>query len=377
MNDLNIAEPSKAITFKPKFTYPIFGDSEQIFGYKGLRIDLAFDCLSMKPLLTYKYEEKLSEEIKNIEDTMGNFLPKGDYVLKSESEWLDCIEEEGFQLRKDNIVGSYERSGKTFDIYRFNLNEEVGVGADVGKKLLLRTQILTLLYIEAGSFIELGDGKWEIFVVYDRNEEEGKGIFIGFCTVYKYWSYEQDCADITESKYRGRISQVVVLPAFQGQGHGKRLYETVFDEWFNDRRCVEVTVEDPSEEFDELRDKCDLERFLKNGHHYEMRDDNDEETAKKMKLTPRQYSRIKEMAMLWMMDNVDADSESAAKRSETEKKVRLMIKRRVYLQNREGLEALGDSSMVKSKLQEVYLRVVEGYKEGAVGSVDIRKRKHV
>lgn len=36
--DTNSDEPVKSTTFNPEFTYPIFGDHETAFGYKGLSI---------------------------------------------------------------------------------------------------------------------------------------------------------------------------------------------------------------------------------------------------------------------------------------------------------------------------------------------------
>ncbi|KAL6939127.1 hypothetical protein ACO0OL_000751 [Hanseniaspora opuntiae] len=37
------SEEGQLASFKPSFTYPIFGEAEQVFGYKDLEIILAFD----------------------------------------------------------------------------------------------------------------------------------------------------------------------------------------------------------------------------------------------------------------------------------------------------------------------------------------------
>jgi histone acetyltransferase 1 len=323
----------------------------------------------MKPLLTYKYDAKLSEDIKDIGDTMNKFLPSGDYILKSESEWLDEIDKEDFDLPNDKIIKTFTNNkGKQCNIYKFNLSTD-----NIGKKLLLRSQILTLLYIEAGSFIEISDdGRWEMYVIYEKNEDENKEIFVGFCTVYKYWNFASTKNEDAEDKFRGRISQVVILPPFQGMGYGKKLYEEIIEDWIKDDRCVEITVEDPSEEFDELRDRCDLERTLKDGLQKELKklpliesDDEIKTLRAKTKMTKRQFDRILEMCCLWMLEMKDGGWIEGL----NDKTLRLMIKRRIYLQNREGLDGLGDPSLTKSKLQDVYERVVEGYREGAVGGV--------
>lgn len=364
------AEPTKAVTFPPKFTYPIFGDSEQIFGYKDLRIDLAFDCESLKPLLTYKYSSKLSEDIKSIEEIMGKFLPAKDYILKSESLWMDSIEEEKFQLPKESIVYNYERRGNKFDIYKFKLDNE----SIIGKKLLLRMQILTLLFIEAGSYIDLNDPMWELYTIYEKNEIEGKSIFVGFCTCYKHWKFnsseEHDKSDINNLKYRGKLSQIIILPKFQGNGHGKEIYEFICNEWIKDDKCVEITIEDPNEEFDQLRDKCDLQRIINSGILKDIREipikyNDCNELQKRLKLTKRQFDRLIEMSMYWLNKNKDGEWIKGL----NEKNIRLLIKKRIYLNNKEGLEALNDDSLVKSKLQEVYSNIIENEYNNLVADV--------
>lgn len=383
--NVSIAEPTKAITFKPKFTYPIFGDSEQIFGYKDLRIDLVFDCESLKPLLTYKYSEKLSKDIKPIEETFSKFLPIDDYIFNSESKWLDSIEEEKFQLPKENIVYSYDRiidnKINTFDIYKFKLfndDNNNNNNFEISKKLFLRIQILILLYIEAGSYINLNDKGWELYMIYNRNENEGKNIFIGFCTCYKYWKFEKSeeydkINDIeNESEYRCRLSQMIILPPFQNKGHGKEIYSFITNEWHNDKRCYEITIEDPNEEFDDLRDKCDLIRIIENENLIkDLKELPISKTDKlklknELKFTNRQFERIIEMGLFWILNHYnDKEINNLIKGFKGEETIRLMIKKRVYLNNKEGLEALNDNSLVKSKLEEVYDRVARDYKKKA------------
>ncbi|KAJ0167523.1 Histone acetyltransferase type B catalytic subunit [Colletotrichum tanaceti] len=57
---------------------------------------------------------------------------------------------------------------------------------------------------------------------------------------------------------RSRLSQFLVLPPFQGKGIGARLYKTVFEHYYNKPQTFELTVEDPNEAFDDMRDLADL-----------------------------------------------------------------------------------------------------------------------
>lgn len=68
-------------TFQPEFTYPIFGEEETIFGYKGLSIRLRFSAHDLRSNVHISYDEKF----KTVADvapvdllkTLDPWLPKG------------------------------------------------------------------------------------------------------------------------------------------------------------------------------------------------------------------------------------------------------------------------------------------------------------
>lgn len=53
--------PATLSTFHPRFTYPIFGEEERIFGYKGLRIALRFAAHNLWPNVAVSYDAKFDE----------------------------------------------------------------------------------------------------------------------------------------------------------------------------------------------------------------------------------------------------------------------------------------------------------------------------
>ena len=57
---------------------------------------------------------------------------------------------------------------------------------------------------------------------------------------------------------RSRISQFIILPPYQRQNHGSHLYTTMLIHALRDSHIREITVEDPNESFDDLRDLNDL-----------------------------------------------------------------------------------------------------------------------
>lgn len=68
-------------SFHPKFTYPIFGDEEQIFGYQNLKINLRYNAIDMRPHLSFTYSKKFKAigdtEPADIEEALRPFLPSG------------------------------------------------------------------------------------------------------------------------------------------------------------------------------------------------------------------------------------------------------------------------------------------------------------
>jgi len=70
-------------SFKPKFTYPIFGDDEAIFGYQDLKINLRFHVTDMRPNLRVGWGKKFraigDTEPTDVTGFMKEFLPDGTY----------------------------------------------------------------------------------------------------------------------------------------------------------------------------------------------------------------------------------------------------------------------------------------------------------
>lgn len=121
---LSLVDSSGAITFKPAFTYPIYGESEQIFGYQGLQIILAFDSMTFKPFVNIKFEKKLNDEVEDVQQLLLEKLPQDDVVVGDEQLWVDSFtaEEKSFELpAEENIVKEYKIDGESFVIYRVSL----------------------------------------------------------------------------------------------------------------------------------------------------------------------------------------------------------------------------------------------------------------
>lgn len=96
--------------------------------------------------------------------------------------------------------------------------------------------------------------------------------FVGYSTVYRWWFFPEQHRDkvvrndpfpyseelrFSELPSRSRIAQFLILPPHQSSGHGSQLYNVIHKACIADKTVVELTVEDPNESFDVLRDSAD------------------------------------------------------------------------------------------------------------------------
>lgn len=293
-------------SFHPKFTYAIF-EEERIFGYKGLKLHLSFNASDLRPNFatpSFKQKFKTVGEVEpfDVVGTMKKFLPGVAFQKKQDFE-LAVKKTSETWTPPGELIKTEGRDGKTYEIWKGSLADPAV------KQLVNRIQICVLFFIEGGSYVgQDADGKdepeyslarWSVYFLYEKqpvNGAEGKHqyIFQGYSTVYHFWlyqpatppaspgneraaiqpktdsSWELPAGDLpyTQLPHRARISQFLILPHFQGQGAGSLLYRTIFEVATNDDFTKEVTVEDPNEEFDLLRDLCDLKYLRKNVPEY-------------------------------------------------------------------------------------------------------------
>jgi len=179
--------------------------------------------------------------------------------------------------------------------------------------------------------------------------------FIGYCTCYRYYLYNPKSPDTS----RIRISQFLILPPFQHQGHGKNLYNSLITHFLTVTPIQEITVEDPSEAFQNLRDIQDLHRLtsaLTQSNLTPLTFSNKSfpgaDIRTRAKLPVRQFARVCEMFMLQGIEKGDEKSMKA---------FRLLVKARIYKQNKDVLAQLDRLERI-DKLHDTYLHVEDEYK---------------
>lgn len=120
-----------------------------------------------------------------------------------------------------------------------------------------RLQTFLLWYVDAASFIDVDDDRWRFYLVFEKYKIDGEYRYAicSYATVYLYYAYP--------NKTRPRISQFLTLPPFQRMGIGAELLNVIYRSFIGDQNILDITVEDPSEEFVRLRDYVDAANCMK------------------------------------------------------------------------------------------------------------------
>ncbi|KAF9871650.1 histone acetyltransferase type b catalytic subunit [Colletotrichum karsti] len=440
------AGATKAIgSFNPKFTYSIFGDDERIFGFKGLKINLRYLSYNMCPHVKVSYDKKFlsvgETEAADVDGILREHLPGVAFQSNKEFESRAQSQPDDF-VPPGNLHSSFEGDDGTYEVWQGSLADPAV------RQIVNRIEILVPMFIEGGSYIardlentedpwkEPEDAnRWTVYFLYRKQKsgetpEKPSYTFVGYSTVYKFFSFRPQPPastewDLPKEEFdlmkklhcRSRLSQFLILPPFQGKGIGARLYSTIFKHYLDDPQTFELTVEDPNEAFDDMRDLCDL-TFLRSLPEFkgikintsislpnpptgtvpkdlvdpELRD----RLRQKTKIVERQFKRLVEMqTMSQLPESVKASLSEDKKPLPTKEDRhqyrlwRLFAKQRIYRQNADVLSQL-DAAERADKLNEAlrsveleYARLLdwhsrwEKHQVGAVNSDFGSKRKSV
>lgn len=352
----------------PRFTYPIFGEAEKIFGYKNLSVDITFAGDSLLSLLEIKWDlcikQSLDIEVEDLDAAVSDYL--GDDVLRDRSSWETAISEQGSFVPAGSKIKEYVIKGVSYVIYKSstrdqNYSEQLG-----------RMQIFSMLYIEGASLIDIEDDRFDVFTIYVSTQ--GRFEFVGYCTCYKYYFFDKIRHSFDFIRYR--ISQFVILPNHQTHGHGGRLYDAITDMCLNELQILEVTVEDPSEAFDDLRDRRDLVRIIRDNDVAQtlsklpVSSDWFNSTQRRLKIAPKQFARLVEMLALQTLEKRDLKQCKLYK---------YLVKSRLYKKNRDVLAELNGDQR-REKVEETYQAQIADYErlwQGLEGVPRLTKHAHV
>ncbi|KAJ7632131.1 histone acetyltransferase type B catalytic subunit [Roridomyces roridus] len=396
-----LGEEESYTDFHPAFTYPIFGEDEKIYGYTDLVIDLRFASSSLVQFLDVTHAKKLasSSTVDDVKGTLTGFMPSDYYT--DEKAFLARVEEDANTFRPPGqLISSYTRPAPQFSgskgkaveqLETLDPESEDAIVFEIYhttwdtpgfRELHRRMQLFILLFIEGGSYIQEDEDNWEFFVLYEKRKRRTSPNvstyhFVGYSSLYPFYCYPE--------KIRLRLSQFVILPPYHRSGHGSELYNAIYQYVLSRPDIAELTVEDPAEAFEDLRDKNDLLMLL--GHQQFMEEGfgggsvshgggraggvgkggrsgrggtasvsakgklgppTDKPWAEKwrteMKLAGRQFNRLVEMLILLRLDPTDSRGQRA---------FRLQVKERLYRFNFEILAQMEKQERL-DKLEETF-----------------------
>nr|CAH7717411.1 unnamed protein product [Callosobruchus chinensis] len=252
------------LEFKPEMAHQVFGESENIFGYRSLSVSLYYLHNSSNCYADIHCADKIKSDLYKPDDVLGclnqwlpeNFTTDGDKFKKMmENEDHDIMFGKVLTTFKDTKTCALFPHENVFATYKIT---ECDLKDEKFKEYHQRFETFIVWFIDAANFIDLEDEKWMIFYVYEELEHPVTKKLcitpIGFCTIYNFFCYPD--------KMRSRISQFFVLPSHQRRGIGARLYHTIAQRLRELPSVVDITVEEPTAVFQKVRDIDDSHLIL-------------------------------------------------------------------------------------------------------------------
>lgn len=199
-----------------------------------------------------------------------------------------------------------------------------------------RMQTLIMWFIESATMIDFEDPRWDFFLIFEKynpsddceNSQEtslsteDRYYFVGYSSVYRYYAYPD--------RTRPRVSQMLLLPPYRKNGIGTYLLQAIYDYYKIQPATLDITAEDPDEEFISMRDFLDCKNCLQLTHFQPERlsqgwsEEMAKEAQEKLRLCQRQSRKVYEILKLYRLN---PDNE------EDHRKYRLEIKNRLNIPN--------------------------------------------
>lgn len=165
-----------------------------------------------------------------------------------------------------------------------------------------------------------------------KKAENGAFDLVGYTTLYPFLFYPD--------KIRLRLSQFLILPQFHRLGLGSQLYRHVYQQILSDPGIVELTVEDPSEDFSIFRLTNDYQVYSAFPE-------------------PPPRTDLKYSELQWeLLGQLDAFRR--VKGNENDKQFRLEMKKTLWRRNKETMPDEADK--LKLVLQELFDERIDLFK---------------
>jgi len=142
------------------------------------------------------YTDQYSQFQKWLQEDMSDFTPYGKLV---------------------HSFSKKDSSAKTYKIYMVKVMDQRFLGEQHHT-----LQAIFYFFIERASFIEITDS-WSYFLLYECTQpSEGKEIY-KLCAFTTMFEFDEN------NEHHARISQFLVLPAYQRQGFAQTMVRTIYN----------------------------------------------------------------------------------------------------------------------------------------------------
>ncbi|WIA11310.1 hypothetical protein OEZ85_011433 [Tetradesmus obliquus] len=252
--------------FKCEFYNQVFGDGEEINGYRGLHVDVWLAAHSFHCWVDVRWEDKQSGA-DDVLTLLQAWWPqpfateKADFLQRVAAAPALDFAQMGQQIASMPAAGaaaaaaagrcgsssSSSAAAGEVKLYHSKLADT----PDWFKDLHTRLQPLLIFTIDGANYIDAADPKWEIVAAVLHAEGKQQQL-VGFMTLYNFYAWPLN--------QRPRVAQVLVLPSLQGGGYVERkaMIKAAYD-LAKQREAVDLTFEDPAPGLQRLREKLELD----------------------------------------------------------------------------------------------------------------------
>uniref|UniRef100_A0A672JK77 Histone acetyltransferase type B catalytic subunit n=1 Tax=Salarias fasciatus TaxID=181472 RepID=A0A672JK77_SALFA len=352
---------------------PADSGGEVAFGYKGLNIQLYYTAGNLSTLFRVRYSSKVTElfdcvEPDDVESKIREIIPPG--FTANTDDFISLLEKEAKFEPFGPLLHSYTVPNEEAGVLTYQIHK-ADITCPGFQEYHGRLQTFLMWFIETASFIDTDDDRWDFFLVFEKYNKDGETLYatVGYMTVYNYYVYPD--------KTRPRVSQMLILPPFQGEGHGAQLLEAVHRFYCGLPKVQDITAEDPSDNYVNLRDYvlvklCQgLPSFAVEKLHLGFSADMIKEAQDKLKINKKHARRVYEILRLRATDMSD-EEKAREYRLEVKKRLfgpyrknqRELAKMRKCLRPEELVSHMGqmDTRTQHEELEKSYQLLVDDYR---------------
>lgn len=153
-------------TFNPTYAHQVFGESENIFGYRDLKVRLYYTAGALSMFMGIKYSQKVDDfqnELKadDVSGKISDLLASGCYYTNIDEFLSKLSKEDDFRPmgeKVDSLTVTEDSVEHHFEFYMCDLATPGFASFHV------RLQTFLLWFVDAGSYIDSDDPQWTFFL---------------------------------------------------------------------------------------------------------------------------------------------------------------------------------------------------------------------